>query len=250
MDWTGYLDIHSHILPGVDDGAKDWDMAERMLQMAYNQGVRQIVATPHNYPGRRRQENEVILKLAEEADRRAKRIAPDFHVFCGNEIYYRRGIAEEIEEGHILTMAGGRHLLVEFHPSERYGKIYQGLKELIEEGYDPIVAHMERVQALFGSEENVREIIKMGVLIQVNSMSLSGGIFDRRASRLRKFIENGRVHFLGSDCHNLAERKPVMKDAVDKLYKKLSRACVDRLLYERRDQFLQAALKDSNPEIR
>lgn len=249
MDFTGYLDIHSHILPGVDDGSKDWDMTERMLQMAYSQGVRQIVATPHNYPDRQRQDNEKILELAKEADRRAKKIAPDFDVFCGNEIYYRRGIAEEIESGHVLTMAGGRHLLVEFHPSEHYGKIYQGLKELIEEGYDPIVAHMERVQALFGSEEKLREIIKMGAFIQVNSASLSGGVFDRRAARLRKFIENGMVHFLGSDCHNLTERAPVMKDAVEKLYKKLPRACADRLLYGGRDRLLQAAGQYSNQEI-
>lgn len=250
MDRTGYIDIHSHILPGVDDGSKNWDMTEQMLQMAYDQGVRQIVATPHNYPDRHRQDNQAILKLVEEADKRAKRISPDFHVFCGNEVYYRRGIAEEIERGHILTIAGGRHLLVEFHPSEQYSRIYQGLKELIEEGYDPIIAHMERVQALFGSEEKAREVIKMGALIQVNSASLSGGFFDRRASRLRKFVENGMVHFLGSDCHNITERGPVMKDVVDKLYKKLPQACMDRLLYEEWDKLLQAARQDSNPEIR
>lgn len=238
MGQLGYLDIHSHILPGVDDGSKDWDMTEKMLQMAYQQGVRQIVATPHNYPGHR-QDNEKILKLAEEAGRRAKQIAPDFQVFCGNEVFFRRGIASEIEDGHILTMAGGRSLLVEFHPKEQYGRIYQGLRELVEEGYYPIIAHMERVSALFVSEENIREILKMGVYIQVNSESLTGGVFDRRAARLRKLIENGMVHFLGSDCHNLAERKPIMKDSVEKLYKKLPKECVDRLLYGNKGLLLQ-----------
>lgn len=240
MDQTGYLDMHSHILPGVDDGSKDWEMTEQMLQMAYQQGVRQIVATPHNYPGRHKQDNEKILRLAEEADRRAKRIDPDFQVLCGNEVYYRGGIASEIEAGHALTIAGSRHLLVEFHPGEQYGRIYQGLKELIEEGYDPIVAHMERVQALFVSEENVREIIKMGAYVQLNCESLTGGLFDRRASRLRSYIEKGMAHFLGSDCHNLKDRRPMMKDCVEKLYKKLPKACVDRLLYENKALILSS----------
>lgn len=236
----GYLDMHSHILPGVDDGAKDWEMTEQMLQKAYQQGVRQIVATPHNYPGRRRQENAEILKLAEEADQRAKKIAPDLQVLCGNEIYYRGGIAEEVKSGHALPMAGGRHLLIEFHPNEAYGRIYQGVKELVEEGYDPVIAHMERVQELFSSEDRLREIIKTGARIQVNCESLVGGMFDRRASRLRKMIESGLVHFLGSDCHNLTSRPPVMKDCANLLYKKLPKERVDSLLYENKKLFLRS----------
>lgn len=239
MKQLGYLDIHSHILPGIDDGSKDWEMTKQMLKMAYEQGVRQMIATPHNYPGNHKQDNEKIKRLAKEADKLAKQIAPDFQVFCGNEVFYRRGIEEEIERGHVLTMAGSRYILVEFYPNEQYGKIYQGLKELVEEGYYPIIAHMERVHALFGDESKVHEIIKMGISVQVNSESLMGGVFDRRSARLRKYIESGMVHFLGSDCHNLKERPPMMKDCVEKLYKKLPSACVDRLLYENREHLLK-----------
>ena len=239
MEQTGYLDLPSHILPGVDDGSADWDMTMRMLVTAYRQGVRHIVATPHNYPGNKKQDNEQIRALVREANERAKEIAFDFEVLSGNEIMYRSGIAEEISAGHILTMADSRYLLVEFYPEERYRIVYQGLKELVEAGYRPIIAHMERVEALFAKEENIREIIKLGALIQVNARSLTGGIFDRRSARLRKLIENGMVHFLGSDCHNMDSRPPMMKDAVEKLYKKLPEDSLRRMLYENQEHFLQ-----------
>ena len=239
MKQLGYLDIHSHILPGIDDGSKDWEMTKQMLKMAYEQGVRQMIATPHNYPGNHKQDNEKIKRLAKEADKLAKQIAPDFQVFCGNEVFYRRGIEEEIERGHVLTMAGSRYILVEFYPNEQYGKIYQGLKELVEEGYYPIIAHMERVQELFESEEKIRDLRKLGVLFQVNSGSFMGGVFDRRPARLRKYVNSGFVHFLGSDCHNLTTRPPRMKDCVEKLSRKLPASCMDRLLYENQEQFLQ-----------
>lgn len=239
MDEFGYLDLHSHILPGVDDGAKDWGMTMEMLHMAYRQGVRHMVATPHNYPGYHKQDNRQMKNLVEEANRRAKQIAPDFQILSGNEILYRRGIAEEIEKGHILTLADSKYLLVEFLPGEQYDRIYQGLRELVEEGYIPVIAHMERIQALLNEEARVRELIELGSLIQVNCESLLGGVFDRRAARLRKFIGDGLVHFLGSDCHNLKERPPIMKDCVEKLCKKLPESCMNRILYENQKQFLQ-----------
>ena len=239
MEQTGYLDLHSHILPGVDDGSKDWEMTMQMLEMVYEQGVRHIVATPHNYPGAGKQDNGTICKLVKETNERAKQIADDLEVLGGNEVLYRQGITEEIADGHILTLADSRYLLVEFYPSELYGEVYQGLRQLIEAGYWPVVAHMERVQSLFEEEDNLREVIKLGALIQVNSRSLLGGLFDRRSARLRKFMEKGMVHFLGSDCHNPTGRPPVMKDCVEKLYKKLPESCLNRVLYDNQERFLQ-----------
>lgn len=236
---TGYLDLHSHILPGVDDGSKNWDMTMQMLQMVYDQGVRHIVATPHNIPGHDKQDNGMIRALVEETNERARQITPDLEILCGNEILYRRGIPEEIAADHILTLSDSRYLLVEFYPGELYLEVYQGLRELIEAGYCPIIAHMERVQALFEDEEKVWEVIKLGALIQVNTKSLMGGFFDRRSARLRKYIEKNMVHFLGSDCHNTTERPPLMKDCIEKLCKKLPESCLTRILCENRDQFLQ-----------
>ncbi|MEY8515936.1 CpsB/CapC family capsule biosynthesis tyrosine phosphatase [Lachnospiraceae bacterium 29-84] len=235
----GYLDLHSHILPGIDDGSVDWDMSARMIQAEYRQGVRTIVATPHNYQGKGQQDNERVRELCKKADILAGKIDRSFHVIPGNEVLYREGIPREIEEGHILTLGDSPYLLIEFIPNEGYRRIRQGLRELVEYGFCPVVAHMERVGALFGQEERIDELIDMGCYMQVNCHSLMGGLFDRRTARLKKFIESGRIHFLGSDCHNMTERPPIMLDCIRKLYKKLPKECVDRLVNDNQEQFLQ-----------
>ncbi len=234
----GYLDLHSHILPGIDDGSRDWDMTERMLEAAYRQGVRTMMATPHNYQGDRKQDNEKIRELCRRVNRLAQAIDPSFRILAGNEVLYREGIPEEIEAGHILTLGDSAYLLVEFFPNDSYRRIQEGLRELVEYGYYPVVAHMERVNALFGNEKRINEVIGMGCYLQVNCQSLLGGFFDRKSASLRKLIESGKIHFLGSDCHNLSGRPPIMEDCVKRLSQKLPKECVERLIYGNQEQFL------------
>lgn len=239
MEKEGYLDLHSHILPRVDDGAADWDMTEQMLAEAYRQGVRRIVATPHSYPERRRHNAESIRELAQEADRKAKQIAADFSVYTGNEILFRRGIPEEIENGSVLTLADTSYVLVEFLPEERFSVIREGIQELLENGYYPVIAHAERVHTLFDKEEHLRGIAETGAYIQVNAGSLSGGRFDRRTARLMKYAEKGLVHFIGSDCHNMTTRPPVMRLCAERLTKKLGEKQAQEILFENQTRFLE-----------
>ena len=238
VESTGYLDVHSHILPGVDDGSRGWDMTEKMLWASYRQGVRVMVATPHNYQGNRVQDNGKIREPCHKADELAQKIDSSFHVLPGNEILYRGGIPAEIEAGHILALGDSAYLLVEFLPNESYSRIIQGLGELVGYGYYPIVAHMERVSALFGNEKRIDEVVDMGCYLQVNCQSLMGGFFDRQSASLRKLIQHGKIHFLGSDCHNLSGRPPVMEDCVKRLYQKLPKECVERLVYGNQEQFM------------
>lgn len=238
MENKGYLDIHTHILPGIDDGSKDWAMTEKMLRMAHEQGIRTIVATPHNYPGGPGQENARIRELCKKADELAKQVEPSMQVLPGNEVFYREGIVREIHKEHILTLADSRYLLVEFHPRSYKQEILRGLRELTENGYFPVIAHVERVEALFESEENLKEALETGCYLQTNCGSLLGGIFDRRTRRLRRLMEDGRIHFLGSDCHNLRERPPIMKDAVNRLKRSLPADCVQRVVTDNAARFL------------
>lgn len=229
MNITGYMDLHTHILPGVDDGSKDWDMTEAMLRRMHEQGVRTIVATPHNYPREPRQENEKIRELCRKVDELAKQIDSSMTVLTGNEVFYREGIIREIEREHILTLNDSRYILIEFHPRSPKGEIIRGLRELTENGYAPIVAHVERVDALFWDDKTYSEVLASGCYIQTNCESLMGGMFDRGARRLRKLIENGKIHFLGSDCHNLSSRPPMMEECIAKLRKSISAESLERL---------------------
>ena len=169
---TGYLDIHSHILPGVDDGAKNLKETREMLQIMYEQGVRNISTSPHSYPNQPKKSSEELRNLVLQIEEEAKSISEDFQIFTGNEILYRESIPEEIEKGTILTLADTQYLLVEFLPEEHYTRILHGIKRIVEYGYCPIIAHMERVEALYENMDRIQEIIGCGAYLQVNTGSM------------------------------------------------------------------------------
>ena len=211
---TGFYDIHTHILPGVDDGSKSPEESKQMLQMAYDQGVRHIVATPHfsvngkNHPVEELQDKLKLLRqMAAEID-------PSFTVDLGNELLNGPGIIEELKSGQALTMAGTRYILVEFLPSDKYHVLYQSLHEYIMAGYIPIVAHMERYEALYKNYDHIEELAKMGCYFQMNTESIVGGFLQRRAAYHRRLILDGYIQFMGSDCHGTDHRKPLMRDAL------------------------------------
>jgi protein-tyrosine phosphatase len=210
---TGYYDIHTHILPGVDDGAKDIDESVRMLHLAYEQGVRHMVATPHFSARGKQVPVEVLREKLEQLQAAAAGIDPFFTVDLGNELLDGPGIVEALQEGKALTMAETRYILVEFLPQDRYNKIFQSLQNYIRHGYIPIVAHMERYEALRKREDRINELIKCGCCFQMNTESLVGGFLHRDAAYHRKLVQKGYIHFLGSDCHSSEYRKPLMHDA-------------------------------------
>lgn len=168
----------------------------------------------------------------------AKELDSNMQVLTGNEIFYREGIPRGIEEGCILTLADSRYLLVEFHPEHSERQVLCGIRELMEEGYVPVVAHVERVHALFGNEVARRQALELGCYFQTNCQSLLGGRFDRNR-KLRKMIEKREIHFLGSDCHNTKDRPPIMEDAVKKLQQNVSSRMVDRLSRGNPGKFLR-----------
>lgn len=236
---TGYLDFHTHVLPGVDDGSKDIEMTKEMLLKCYEQGVRTIVATSHNYPSEhKKQDNDARKELTAMVDKLAKEINENFNVLCGNEIYFRPSIIQELEDNHILSLDGSDYLLVEFHPEERYHQVYDAVKALIEYGYDVVIAHVERVNSVFWDDDHIAELLKLGCYFQANTEDYMGGFFDKSAKRLIKMTQNGQIHFLGSDCHNTTDRAPMMENCVNLLRKKISPERFDKLIYKNRDKFL------------
>lgn len=211
---TGFYDIHTHILPGVDDGSKSPDESKHMLQMAYDQGVRHIVATPHfSVKGDNHPVDELKEKLA-LLQKQADEIDHSFTVSLGNELLNGPGMVEELQKGRALTMAGTRYILVEFLPSDKYQVLYHSLHEYIMAGYIPIIAHMERYEALYKNYDHIEELAKMGCYFQMNTESIVGGFLQRRAAYHRRLILDGYIQFMGSDCHGMDYRKPLMKDAL------------------------------------
>lgn len=212
VNQEGIWDIHSHCLPGIDDGAKDWDTAMQMLQASWDSGVRTVIATPHYLPWRTPVPTDHIRELCEEAMRRCSaELGISMTILPGAELYYHNAIVEDLREGRALTLADTHTVLVEFSERVPWTELHAGLIQLKRAGYRPILAHAERFGCL-RKNDRFEEIIEAGILIQSNVQEVEGGMFSDMGRWVRKLYKNGNIHFAASDMHNLSSRPPISKE--------------------------------------
>lgn len=234
-----YIDIHSHILPGVDDGAEDMDMTMEMVDAAYQQGVRTMIATPHYYPGHVRRPKEYLEETFQKTISMIKEKYNDFTLLPGNEIYYREEVAEKLRNKRIYTMAHTRYILLEFPPGAQYKFVCSAVRRCVEEGYYPILAHIERYQCLWKNEKNIGELVRMGAYMQINAENFSGGLFSPERRWCLRLAQRGLVHFIGSDCHNIRNRHPNLKQAADYLSERLDEGTFHRIIYDNPEKLVE-----------
>lgn len=225
------IDIHAHILPGIDDGAKNWDACLDMLQMSAESGVKKIIATPHYLPWKKRARPNEIENLCREAEKKLRdKRGISIDIYPGNEIYYRVDVIQRLREGKVLTLAGSRYALVEFDTEASYQSFCRAVKEFRDSGYIPIVAHMERYTCL-RLPERVDELKEMGALFQMNVEAIQGGIFKADSRWAKKCLLKGQVDFLASDMHDMKRRPPIAAEKLQWIQKKLEPEYQKKLTY-------------------
>lgn len=231
MDIRGYVDMHTHIIPGVDDGSRSIEDSVRMLQMAYDEGVRTMYATSHYGSGKEHYDSEKLLDRYHQVEEAAKNTGEEgIRLILGNEVTYSSGIVDALNSGDALTMGDSRYVLVEFDYGASYKSIYKGLQQFINAGYRPILAHIERYYCLVKKYDDIASLREMGAALQINAASVIPKL-SSEAKFCRKLIADGYIHFLGSDCHSPEWRPPVMKSAIEVLKKKTPEKYLDRILY-------------------
>lgn len=235
----GYFDIHTHILPQIDDGAGSMEEAIRMLEKQYEQGVHHVIATPHFVPGRSEKRVERINLAFEEVEEEIKRRQMDLKLYKGNELYFREGVLEALEKGGAFTLADTAYILVEFNIHKEYKQIKKGMKEALAHGYRPILAHAERYECIQKEPGLLKDLVDNGIYIQMNTESFMGGLFNRSKKTWLGALNEGLVHFLGSDCHSATGRAPLMEDAISKIRKKADERILEKILYENPAKLLQ-----------
>lgn len=221
---SGFCDIHTHILPGIDDGARDWDMCLEMIDRAWDGGIRQIIATPHYLPWQKKKTNPLqIVRLCGEVQQRVRaELGYEIKIYPGQEIYYHVDMIEEIRRGEILTMAGTRHILVEFPIDISAQQLKQAVRHICESRYIPILAHIERYECL-RINETLEEAAELGALFQINIKSLQGGMLNQTTRWCKHQLQERKIDFLASDMHNLSSRPPTSYEMLDWVGKKLDR---------------------------
>lgn len=226
-----YIDMHSHILPGVDDGARNIEETCKMLQIAYNEGIRVIVATPHHHNKRGMatlgQLKEQLALVREEA----KKISDDFRVYLGAEVFFGHDVPEELKKHEIATFNGSDYVMLEFSPTDDFGYIQNAVQTVQMTGYQVIIAHAERYQCLMKNLDLLEHLVNMGAYIQINAGSIVGNSGWGIKRTIAKMMKYELVHFVGTDTHDPEHRPPAIEKAAAHVKKKYGDAYADKIFY-------------------
>jgi len=196
--------LHSHILPGLDDGAQSMEESLEMARIAERDGIEKIVATPHLFRGNFIHEDlSIIEKKRSELSQALKENNVRVEILAGAEVHISHNLIDEIRKNREnLVLSQSSYMFVEF-PSDL---VFLGAKnlffELMSEGINPIIAHPERNSVFIHSPSLLYELIQMGGLSQANSGSFSGLYGSRVEEAVLHFLELNLIHFIASDSHN------------------------------------------------
>jgi protein-tyrosine phosphatase len=209
---SGFVDLHSHVLYGLDDGAKTRDESLAMLRLAHASGTTDIVATPHansRFAFTPSFISERIADLAPETPITIHR-GCDFHLHLSN-------IQDALAHPQKYTIDGGPYLLVELSEAAVFSGTERILSTLIEAGMVPVITHPERHRQLQSQPEMLAPWIELGCFVQVTAASLTG-LFGKSAARCAHWlVESGVAHFVSSDAHDSEARTPDLREAYGEL---------------------------------
>ncbi|HFI0131545.1 TPA: CpsB/CapC family capsule biosynthesis tyrosine phosphatase [Streptococcus suis] len=212
------IDIHSHIIFGVDDGPKTIEESLELIKLARSQGIRMIVATSHRRKGMFETPEKVIASHFSQLKEAVKQSFPELRLCYGGELYYSKSLMEKLEKKKVPTINGSRYILLEFSMNTPWKEIQKAVNEVSLLGLTPLIAHIERYDALAFDATRVEELIEKGCLTQVNSShvlkpTLIGDRSKEFKKRVQFFLENDLVHCVASDMHNTTTRPPFLKEA-------------------------------------
>ncbi|MBN1270794.1 MAG: hypothetical protein JXB26_00855 [Candidatus Aminicenantes bacterium] len=212
------VDIHCHILPGLDDGAQDMSESIKMAHIAKEDGIQAIIATPHIFRGTYNYDDlSIIEQKSIELAAVLDRYRIDIRLFTGAEVHLSHNLIDEIRRHREhLTLANSSYMFVEF-PSDH---VFQGVKHLIfdlmSEGITPVIAHPERNTVFIHHPELLFELVTMGALAQANAGSFTGLYGSESEAAVLSFLELNLIHFIATDGHNTRSMSPRLSEACRK----------------------------------
>lgn len=224
-----FVDIHCHILPGVDDGSQTPEETKAMLQKAWDEGIQIMVATPHYHKQRGKNDIELIKKQLLLTRKLAKEVHPKMQICLGMEIYYGEDVPELLKEGRVVSIRKSRYILVEFSPGDEFQYILNAVRKLQMSGHTVIIAHIERYNCLRKDISNVEYLREMGAYLQVNTGSITGSYGRSVKKFLREVLKAHLVQLVGTDAHGSERRTPKMREAYKEVVKRCGEEYADQI---------------------
>lgn len=225
-----YVDIHCHMLGGVDDGARDDAEMFKMLDIAYSTGTRALCLTPHFNPKYYGMNAEVSSEVFDRLTKYAAEKYPDMKLLLGNELNYFFGADEYLVSGECRTVDSGNKVLVDFNFDISFFEIKTALFQLKSQGFVPIFAHAERYDCIKSPFSSLKELKEAGIYIQLNANSVTGEWGRKIQKKALKIIKLGLADAVASDGHGINDRVPRLDEAEAALTKYFDANIADRLL--------------------
>jgi len=211
----GMIDIHSHILPGLDDGARSYDEAFEMCCTAYQDGVETIVATPHVQPGIYQPEEKEIVERVRGLSLRLSEAGIGIRILSGADLRITPELMQELKERTDYTINRNRCYILLEAPHERIPPYTEEtIFNLQINGITPIITHPERNAEVQENPNRIYDLVTKGVIVQVTAISLTGGFGSTVASTAMKLLEHDLAHVIASDAHSPNDRPPVLSGGV------------------------------------
>lgn len=237
------LDLHCHILPGIDDGAKNTEVSLALLTEEQKQGVKAITFTPHFHPNRISLEEFLRARKHSYEKLMAAPGVQDMGIKfkCGAEVFFSTKLNElDIEP---LCFTDSNYVLIELPTDERPYGLTHTLIDIINRGYQPILAHVERYPYFTSDPTKLYDLIEKGCIAQVNG----GAVLEGNKICL-KYIKWGMAQLVCSDCHNMKSRTPNLREAYQRIRKKFGEDYVEWFDKNARDVFAGRYVDQPMPE--
>lgn len=235
-----YIDIHCHILPGIDDGAHSLEESIAMAKKAVEDGVKAVIATPHQKPDRRCAGSEGVRERTAQLQKVLNGLQIPLKLYPGGEVLYSHDMIRFLDEKKAGVLADSRYVLTEFLPDEDWGYIYNGLYDLLGAGYRPVIAHAERYMNVADDLDRVEQLRELGCLIQLNGSSLTGFGGSQMKRTARRLIREELADFVATDAHRAnGSRKYAMGECAEWVKRKCSREYAEKLLCKNAESLLK-----------
>ena len=225
------IDIHCHIIPGVDDGSKDLNSSVRMAKEASKLGYTGIFATPHYISYDLETSKEDLEKRLIILNKVIKDNNIDIELYSGNEVYISSDIVEQIENDKVYTLGNSKYVLIELPMFGKLNNVEAIIDELIYKGYIPIIAHPERYEFVSKDQQELIDLKNIGVLFQINIGSIAGVYGKEAQKRVVKLLKNNMVHFIATDSHNSKTVYSIHEKANKKIKQFLTKEKYEEIMY-------------------
>jgi protein-tyrosine phosphatase len=208
------IDLHSHILPGIDDGAPSLDVAVEMARIAVADGIEVMACTPHIYPGLYMNDAAGITTARDALQAVLDERGIPLRLVTGADVHLVPGVIEGLRAGTVPSLHGTRYLLLE--PSHQMAppRFEEQVFNIVANGWVPIITHPERLPWVEDHFETFVALTRHGAWMQLTAGALTGGFGKRPKYWAERFLGEGLTHVLATDAHSTGRRRPVLSEAL------------------------------------